>query len=178
VDPQYTQGYTVGMQAAGHVQGDALLRFQGEVSFLDQTPPSRAGDTLTFYTSRAVPQGYTQRGQLIGASIGPGGSSQFVALDYMPRSWDVGIFAQRIRWDEDVYYIQPTGFAYFSHDVTALAGVRGTLRLAGATLHAEYSVAARVNFLFQNLRGGFGPERENDFRNASFRLWFSPLPLR
>ena len=178
VDPQYTQGYTVGMQAAGHVQSDALLRFQGEVSFLDQTPPSRAGDTLTFYTSRAVPQGYTQRGQLIGASIGPGGSSQFLALDYMPRSWDVGVFAQRIRWDEDVYYIQPTGFAYFSHDVTALAGVRGTLRFAGATLHAEYSVAARVNFLFQNLRGGFGPERENDFRNVSFRLWFSPLPLR
>jgi hypothetical protein len=178
VDPQYTQGYTVGMQVAGNVQRDALLRFQAEVSFLDQTPPSRAGDTLTYYTSRDVPQGYTQRGQLIGASIGPGGSSQFLALDYMPQAWDVGIFVQRIRWDEDVYYIQPTGIGGVAHDVTALAGIRGTVRVAGATLHAEYSVAARVNFLFQNLRGGFGPERENDFRNASFRLWFSPLSIR
>jgi hypothetical protein len=178
VDPQYTEGYTVGMQVAGNVQRDALLRFQAEVSFLDQTPSSRAADTLTFYTSRDVPQGYTQRGQLIGASIGPGGSSQFLALDYMPRSWDIGIFAQRIRWDEDVYYRQPTGVAYFSHDVTALAGVRGTVRALGAELHAEYSVAARVNFLFQNVRGGFGPERENDFRNASLRLWFSPLSVR
>jgi len=173
VNPQYTQGYTVGMQFAGDVQRDVLLRLQAEVTFLDQTPPSRAGDTLTFYTSRAVPQGYTQRGQLIGAAIGPGGSSQFLALDYMPRWWDVGMFAQRIRWDEDVYYTQPTGFAYFSHDVTALAGVRGTVRVFGSELHAEYSVAARVNFLFQNLRGGFGPERSNDFRNVSLRLWFS-----
>jgi hypothetical protein len=178
VDPQYTQGYTVGMQVAGNIQPDALLRFQAEASFLDQTPPSRAGDTLTFYTSRAVPQGYTQRGQLIGAAIGPGGSSQFLALDYMPSWWDAGIFAQRIRWDEDVYYTQPTGFAYFSHDVTALAGIRGTVRALGGVLHAEYSVAARVNFLFQNLRGGFGPERANDFRNASLRVWFSPFSPR
>lgn len=178
VDPQYTRGYTVGMQVAGNVQRDALLRFQAEATFLDQTPPSRAGDTLSFYTSRDVPQGYTQRGQLIGAAIGPGGSSQFLALDYMPPWWDVGVFAERIRWDEDVYYIQPTGFSYFSHDVTALAGLRGTVRMFGGELHAEYSVAARLNFLFQNAHGGFGPERENDFRNASFRFWMTPFTLR
>jgi len=178
VDPQYTRGYTVGIQAAGHVQRDALLRVQAEASFLDQTPSTVEADTLTFYTSRDVPQGYTQRGQVIGAAIGPGGSSQFLAVDYMPRAWDVGIFAQRIRWDEDVYYTQATGFAYFSHDVTALAGIRGTLRALGAELHGEYSVAARVNFLFQNAQGGFGPERANDFRNASLRLWFSRSSLR
>jgi hypothetical protein len=96
----------------------------------------------------------------------------------MPSWWDVGIFAQRIRWDEDVYYVQPTGFSYFSHDVTVLAGVRGTVRAFGGVLHAEYSVGKRFNFLFQNLRGGYGPERANDFRNTSFRLWFSPSLLR
>lgn len=178
VDPQYTRGYTVGMQVAGNVQRDALLRFQAEATFLDQTPPTRAGDTLSFYTSRDVPQGYTQRGQLIGAAIGPGGSSQFLALDYMPRWWDVGIFAQRIRWDDDVYYIQSTGFSYFSHDVTALVGVRGTVRMFGGEVHAEYSFGSRLNFLFQNAGGGYGPERENDFRNASFRLWMTPFTLR
>ncbi|HEX8944122.1 MAG TPA: capsule assembly Wzi family protein [Gemmatimonadaceae bacterium] len=178
LDPQYTGGYTVGLQFAGNVQRDALIRLQGEVSFLDQTPPSRAGDTLSFYTSRTVPQGYTQRGQLIGAAIGPGGSSEFLALDYMPPSWDVGVFAQRIRWDEDTYYIQPTGFATFGHDVTALAGVRGTLRAIGGELHAEYSVAARLNFMFQNINGGYGAGRANDFRNVTLRLWFSPSAIR
>jgi hypothetical protein len=96
----------------------------------------------------------------------------------MPRSWDVGIFAQRIRWDEDVYYVQSTGFSYFAHDVTALAGVRGTARILGGELHAEYSVAARVNFLFQSLSGGYGPDRANDFRNVTLRLWFSPSAIR
>ena len=178
VDPQYTQGYTVGLQYAGNVQPDAVLRVQGEVSFLDQTPASRAADTLTFYTSRAVPQGYTQRGQLIGAAIGPGGSSEFLAIDYMPRAWDVGVFAQRIRWDEDVYYTQPSGIVYYSHDVTALAGVRGTVRTLGGELHAEYSVAARLNFLFQNRQGGYLPDRTSDFRNVTLRLWFSPMETR
>jgi hypothetical protein len=169
--PWYTQGYTLGMQVAGHVRPDALLRLQAEATNLDQAPPSRAGDTLSFYTSRAVPQGYTQRGQMIGASIGPGGSSQWLALDYMPNWWDVGVFAQRIRWNEDVYFLAPTGFSFFSHDVTVLGGLRGTVRLYGRELHAVYAPSRRLNFMFQNLTGGYGPSTRYDFTNQILRVW-------
>lgn len=172
--PQYTQGYTLGLQAAGHVQATALLRFQGEFTDLEQTPASRAADTLSFYTSDAVPQGYTQRGRAIGAAIGPGGSSQFLALDYLESRWNAGLFAQRIRWDDDAYYLQPTGISFFAHDVTVLAGVRGTARLYGSELHAELSVSQRLNYMFQNLRGGFGVQRQNDLRNTTFKVWIAP----
>jgi len=178
IEPQRTQGYTLGMQLAGEVRPNALLRFQAEVTDLEQTAASRAADTLSFYTSRNVPQGYTQRGKVIGAAIGPGASSQLLALDYMPTRWDVGVFVERIRWDNDVYYLQPTGFSWFSHDVTVLAGLRGTTHVFGSELHAEYSVSRRLNFLFQNLRGGYGPQTQNDFYNHTLRVWFAPWASR
>jgi Capsule assembly protein Wzi len=174
VAPQSTQGYTLGMQVAGNVRPEAKLRFQAEFTDLEQTPSSRAADTLSFYVSRAVPQGYTQRGKVIGAAIGPGASSQLLALDYMPAKWDVGVFAERIRWDDDAYYLQSTGFSFFSHDLTVLAGLRGTVRLMHAEIHAELSTAQRLNFEFQNLRGGFGPQKQNDVHNKTLKLWISP----
>jgi hypothetical protein len=92
----------------------------------------------------------------------------------MPKRWDIGVFAQRIRWDNDVYALQPTGFSFFSHDVTVLAGLRGTVRLLRTELHAEFSTQQRINFLFQNLRGGYGLERSNDVLNNSLRFWVEP----
>lgn len=176
IAPQRSLGYTVGMQAARRVHGAASLRFQAELTNLEQASSTLAGDTMSFYTSRAVPQGYTHHGQVIGAPIGPGGSSQLVGLDYFARRWDVGLFAERIRWNEDVYALQPVGFSFFSHDVTALAGVRGTAMMGGLTVHAEYSVSQRMNFLFQNLRGGFGKERSNDVQSRALRFSLSWAP--
>jgi len=175
VAPQKTQGYTIGMQMAGRVMGRGPLRFQAEVTDLEQTPTSRAGDTLSFYTSRVVPQGFTQRGQVIGAPIGPGGSSQLLAIDYMPPTWDVGLFGERIRWNDDAYYRQLTGISFFSHDVSVLGGIRGTVKAMGSTIHAELSLTHRFNFMFQNLRGGFGPLSGNDVHNETLRIWWSPL---
>lgn len=174
VAPQYTLGYTVGMQLARPLTHGTTVRFQTEVTNLEQTSPTLAGDTLTVYTSRAVAQGYTQRGKTIGAAIGPGGSSQMAGLDFMRSRWDAGLFAERIRSNDDVYYLQPTGFSFFSQDVTVLGGLRGTFRHGRSELHAEFSWQQRLNFLFQNLRGGFGKERTNDFQNHSVRFWFAP----
>jgi hypothetical protein len=89
----------------------------------------------------------------------------------MPSWWDVGVFAQRIRWNEDVYFLAPTGFSFFSHDVTVLAGLRGTVHLYGRELHAEYAPSRRLNFMFQNITGGDGPANRNDFTNQVLRVW-------
>jgi len=174
VAPQYSLGYTIGMQAAHPLSNGAVLRFQTEFTNLEQTAATVGADTLTFYTSRAVPQGYTQRGKSIGAAIGPGGSSQMLGLDYMPSRWAIGAFAERIRWNEDVYYSQPTGVAFFAHDVAVLAGLRGSYRRGRSEVHLEYSTSQRLDFEFQNVRGGFGEQRANDFHNRALRFWIAP----
>jgi hypothetical protein len=89
-DPSHSRGYTVGLQwlAPADSRGRAI-RLQGEVTNLEQDASFRYRPIGSIYTSRVVPQGYTQRGQSLGAAIGPGSSSQFLAADYVGRRWSL-----------------------------------------------------------------------------------------
>src|SRR5439155_16837974 len=91
VEPQRTQGFTVGMQWVKPMQRTAALRLLTEVTMLEQTPPSKGAAIPSFYVSRGVPQGYTQRGQVIGAAIGPGSAKQWIAADYLRADNRIGL---------------------------------------------------------------------------------------
>jgi hypothetical protein len=169
VAPQYSQGFTVGLQKVTQAMG-ARYRVQLEMTNLEQSPKTRDADTVSFYASRAVPQGYTQRGQVVGASIGPGSSSQWFAIDRLSRRFDVGVFAGRIRWNTDAYYTRSTSLAYFSYDVSVFSGVRASVRTFGREVTAEYWAQRRLNYLFQNSLDGYSLGTEFDRPNVTFRL--------
>ena len=57
----------------------------------------------TVYRHHGVRQGHTQRGQLLGPSIGPGTRSTYVALDRALDGRHIGVVAERIHWDIDAY---------------------------------------------------------------------------
>jgi hypothetical protein len=175
VDPQRSQGYTMGLQWVRPLRDDALLRLQTEATTLEQT--ERDGlQAASFYTSRAVAEGYTHRGQVIGAAIGPGASAQWAAADYLRTRWRVGVLAGRIRWENDVMYRRARVPSYHAHDVTALAGVRGGIRIGPFDAAAEGIVARRANYLFQNDARGWEDLRAIDIANRTLRLTLSPAP--
>ena len=92
VEPNHSQGYTLGLQWARRVSSDGgVVRLQGELTYLEQSATFRKRPVPGYYVSRTVPQGYTQRGQSIGAAIGPGASSQWLAADYVRDGWQLGI---------------------------------------------------------------------------------------
>ena len=172
--PQHTQGYTLGLQWARPAGGDdRFFRFQAELTNVEQsiaytdrpTPPD-------FYAGRATAHGYTQRGKVIGAAIGPGGSSEWLAGDYIAPAWQAGLFVGRIRWEDNAMYRQRRG-TWLSHDISVLVGVRGAVRLARWDVSAEASISRRTNYLFQNgvnLLGG----RTIDVPNATLGFALSP----
>ena len=174
VAPQHTQGYTLGLEWARPVGGDdRFVRLQAELTNLEQsitytdrpTPPD-------FYAGRATAHGYTQRGKVIGAAIGPGGSSEWLAGDYVAPAWQAGLFAGRVRWEDNAMYRQPRA-TWFSHDVSVFVGLRGAIRLARWDVSAEASIARRINALFQNgvnILGG----RTIDVVNTTLGLMLSP----
>lgn len=176
VAPQESQGWTVGLQWARPLQG-GTFRVQTEATTLEQIPLQRA-EVQSFYTSRAVPQGYTQRGQPIGAAIGPGASTQWLAVDQLAPTWSAGLFAGRIRWENDAYYTRPTSIAYFSHDVTTFIGLRGDVRTRGYAFGVELTHALRRNYLFQNIRDGFGADPTFDEGNTTIRVRVEPGRVR
>lgn len=175
--PHHTQGYTVGLQWARPVaDGESLVRLQGEVTYLEQTRALRDRPSpWSYYTGRAASHGYTQRGQVIGASVGPGASSQWLALDYMAPAWRLGVFASRVRWENDIFY-RRSAPAYWRHDVSFRMGVRGGLRLPWAEVAAEVTGAKRFNYLFQNNFIAPGVSRLVDIRNYSVSLYLTPRP--
>ncbi len=173
--PNRTLGTTYGVQWARRIPGGAL-NVQAEGTNVEQGTTFRDRRAGTFYTSRRVAEGYTQRGQVIGAAIGPGASSQFLAIDFFRPAWGGGLFGQRIRWDDDAHNRIP--WEYFAgwceHDVSMVGGVRGHFagRFGRGTMEA--SVERRTNHLYQLGPGcPTGPERR-DPRTMSLAVSFAP----
>ncbi len=155
--PNHTRGYTFGLQWAPPVRGDrATLRVATEITNLERSSTFRDRPVATYYTSRAVVQGYTQRGQIIGAAIGPGASSQWLAADYLALTWRAGVFAGRIRWDNDALYELPllntagNENRWCAHDVSLLTGARGAYSSPWGRLEGAVTVAQRLNVFFHN----------------------------
>jgi hypothetical protein len=148
-EPQHSQGYTLGFQWTSEVRGERRLRIQGEATYLEESSTFNNRPVPSYYVSGGVPQGYTQRGRVIGASTGPGSSAQWLAADRLMPGWSLGAYVGRIRWDNDVYY-RGINRLEVGHDVSIYGGLRGFTRIAGFELAAELARVSRLNYLFQN----------------------------
>jgi hypothetical protein len=171
--PQSTQGYTLGLQWADPHAANGFLRLQGEVTDLEQTQVLPDRPPPDYYTGRAVVQGFTQRGQVLGAAIGPGSSSQFLAADWMEARWQAGFFVGRIRTENDALYRLP--FALNTqHDVTIYSGVRGGVILPRTDVSWELTVGRRMNYLFQSDYYLSEPVVAFDVQNITLSFLVSP----
>jgi hypothetical protein len=177
VDPTHSHGYTLGLQYRRPGPADEpTFRVQGEVTTLEQSGDFKNRPVGVFYTSRRVIQGYTQLGLPIGASFGPGGSSQWLALDRVWPRGTIGLTFNRIRWNEDVRstYTWPAYLGYCNHDVSIIPGVRGGHTVGGGYLSGSVMFGDRLNYDFQNISGCQGPAKV-DVHNTTVSISFSPF---
>ncbi|HEX8360752.1 MAG TPA: capsule assembly Wzi family protein [Longimicrobium sp.] len=183
--PEHTQGYIVGAQWLRPVRAGEL-RLQAEAAGLEKSSTYRSRPIGSYYASAAVPGGYTQEGQVIGAGIGPGASGQWLAADWLRRGGLVGAFLGRVRSANDAYYDNPatTRISYqggtapqstvHGHDVTVFGGLRGRLPLRGVQLDAEWTAGQRYNYMFQSYAIGWSNRDDAvDVMNHTLRLGIS-----
>ena len=174
IAPQDAQGYTLGAQWALPVRdAQAHVRLQVEATNVEQSTVFADHPTPDFYTGSTTAQGFTQRGQILGASVGPGGQSQWIATDYMAKDWSLGIMLERIRWEDNALYRQPLP-NFFKHDVTLLAGIRGSVRTRAYDFSASFSANPRQDYLFQNGFANPDGRRTVDMPNLTFTVSISP----
>jgi hypothetical protein len=174
IAPENSQAYTLGLQSARQAfRANHFVRLQAEVSDLDQLTVFSDRPEPDFYAGQVTAQGYTQRGQVVGAGIGPGGSSQFVALDYITPRWQGGLFAGRTRWEEDALFRNSPRST--RHDVTIFSGARGSVRAMGLRFTSEMTVGRRLNYLFQNdnYNPGEQPRSAVDIHNITLEFQLS-----
>jgi hypothetical protein len=172
--PEHSQGYTVGLQWL-RAMGSGELRLQAEHTYLEESPTYAWRANGSWYASARVPQGYTNEGQVLGSPVGPGGSGQWVAADWLRGRGRAGIFLARVRWDQDAYYDQPGGFnRYLAYDVSMFGGARAAVALGQVRLDAEYALEHRWNIFYQNDAANFlDRKRGVRARNHMLRLRFT-----
>ena len=73
------------------------------------------GQPTSWYQSTIVNQGWSNNGQLMGASIGPGSNNQSISLSWNKGFNKIGIFVERTTYNNDFYsvaYITPYNGVY------------------------------------------------------------------
>ena len=153
-EPNHSRGYTTGLQWVGS-RSDATprVRIQAEFTNVEQSSTYRFRPNGSFYTSRAVIQGYTNEGQMLGAGIGPGSSGEFIGLDYFSRGgFQVGGTFARTRFNNDAFFLKSNPHRCF-HDVTVAPGLRSSLATKYFRIRGDWSRLTRYNAFWQRVRG-------------------------
>jgi hypothetical protein len=184
IAPNHTQAYTVGFQwrRPGLTPTD-FWRVQAENTSVEQAATFRDRPEGVWYTSRKVIQGYTNRGQPLGASVGPGSSGQNINIDYMRPLWAIGLKAGRVRLNEDVRSIAAVDPVYYfkawcTHDIDLYYGVRASKqsRLGFAAL--DLTFGNRIQPWFQVQSGCPNGAAQLDIRNNTVSITFVPFGRR
>ena len=176
--PHDTRGYTVGFAHA--LRPSRVARVVTRLEMTDLETSHVLADRpipADFYTSGTTPHGHTQRGQLLGAALGPGGSSQWLSVAYVRDAWQVELFGRRQRLENDALYRQRLA-GPARHDVAVTGGLRGTALLPGVEARAELSLTDRMNYLFQNGSANVGGVRTVDVHNLRLALDVAPRRAR
>lgn len=181
LEPDHSAALTAGLQKLVAVRGDEhpdRLRVAGEITSMNFPETHRSGrPEAIFYTHSGVRQGYTHRGQLLGAPIGPSSDAQSLELDYLAGRWLAGLYLERVRYANDIYW-QAHGrrYTYKGHDVEVTGGLRGAYLLPdfGVELTGSLDWSGRYNrdfIVLTSLNHQTGYER-----NVSLRLGASWTP--
>lgn len=147
-EPRAELGYAFGLEAADRRTRGSVV-YLAEVASVEQSRTLSDREVHDFYTGYGTPQGWTNRGQMLGAGIGPGGQSQLISADWVTRAWSLGGQLERVRWNEDALYKQYLPYPN-RHDVSVRASLRAGFASRGVEYQTEFSWGRRVNYLFHN----------------------------
>ncbi len=105
LDSEHARGSTIGLQkifSSKNINEDFI--FSWEWTQLEQTGGRLLRDAGSWYMHGSVRDGYTNKGEVIGAGIGPGSNSQFFSIQRINKKNKIGIAFEIIDNDNDFYY--------------------------------------------------------------------------
>jgi len=151
LEPDHSQAFMLGFTKAVPSSSN-IWRLRGEVTHLERSRTFQVRPNPVYYVHYRVPQGYTQRGQLLGAGIGPSGSSQFFGVDRYSPAGRIGVYAERVRYDNDAYYDRfgpDPNIAYLGHDVELTLGLSALRFVGDFDLRGVLAASRELNRYFR-----------------------------
>lgn len=104
-EPGHASAYTMGVEKTFLENDGTGFSFSLEWNQLTQSRNYLlSGGVGTYYTHHRVSHGYTNKGQMLGAGIGPGSDCQIIELNWYLRRLKLGTTLQRIGWNRDYIF--------------------------------------------------------------------------
>jgi len=124
IQPHHNSGYSFGFQKISYIPWVEFIKTNIEFTNLTTSQLQQVRSQSFFYTHSRIRHGHTNRGQILGAAIGPGSNSQFFGMDAYKGNYKFGIFAQRVVDNDNFHFregsasLSPSDFGdYFRHRV-------------------------------------------------------------
>ena len=105
-DSDHSRGVTFGIRKLfDSKKNNSKTEFHWEWTQLEQTAGRLVRNAGSWYMHGRVYHGFTNRGEVIGAGIGPGSNSQYLSVAKLYKTKKIGLALEIIDQDNDFYYI-------------------------------------------------------------------------
>jgi hypothetical protein len=104
MEPEHSRAYIIGLRKIFAGFGKGYIELFAEFCTLQRASTNSLRAQESWYSHYQVRDGYTHLGQVMGASVGPGGSSQTVSISHIKDNKKTGLLLERIVHDNDFYY--------------------------------------------------------------------------
>jgi hypothetical protein len=153
LEPEHSEAYLLGLQKAISLDGDRILALRTELTHLERSPTFQVRSNPHYYAHHIVRQGYTQRGQIIGAGIGTGGKLQHLGSNLYAPWGKAGVYLERQVHDNDAYYAwaAANGAAECCHDVSFHLGAETLFFVGDFDLGGGFIATREYNRYFYGL---------------------------
>lgn len=104
MSPEHSRSYILGMQKLIPYKGgvNEFIQFSAEITRLEQSVDRVIREAGEWYTHSEVLHGYTNRGEVLGAGIGPGGNLQTLQLAWVKELKKLGVQLERFEHNGDL----------------------------------------------------------------------------
>ena len=102
LDSRHARAFTIGLQKYFSKNS---IKFNFEWTQMEQTGGRLLRNAGSWYAHSFVYDGFTNEGEVLGASIGPGSNSQYISLTKLKENSKITLGLEIIHHDNDFYYM-------------------------------------------------------------------------
>ena len=157
------------------------LQLTNSRDILYEGSPWGGGKTNSWYLNTIVKQGWSNNGQLMGSSIGPGSNNQSISLSWNKGYNKIGVFVERTVFNNDFYYsvyynpYAANGYGYYNRywvDITQRLELQ-LMPIRNILLSASFTNTHALNYRWIRIEDGSAydePSRYSDKYNNQFQM--------
>lgn len=162
LEPEHARAYILGMRKTFESNKKSETEFFMEFTHLQNPSTATVRELEGWYTHYQVRHGYTNLGQVMGAGIGTGGSSQSFGFNRIKDVKQFGVMLERVVRNNDFYYSAFTDTRnYHSHWVDLSLNISKPWYYKRFIYTANLSLIKTYNYHW---------EEENDVNNLHFNF--------